>query len=273
MTPVTESNELAQLLTAARGNLPMRELARRSGLSAAQISRIEAGNVETPTIETLTSLSRALDRDPQLLLVALGRISSDEAVGLVLRAFSQLGSSAAQYLREARGQVEYAHQRVRQLDKHRGALLNDWQVLAGQHDVLRAESAELEDEIESYRASEELNEDSDAIAGLREEAEECQARLDEVLRDLEAIDRRGADLRQQMAQSEASMLEATERLFQVVRRSAGELFASGATSTDPAVEALLEDVMDMPPGSGETSSPDALPEHVKARQGSLAGAC
>ena len=57
-----------------RAGLSMRGLARRSGLSAAQISRIEAGEVERPAAETLVKLAKALDRDAQLLLVFAGHI-------------------------------------------------------------------------------------------------------------------------------------------------------------------------------------------------------
>jgi transcriptional regulator with XRE-family HTH domain len=252
MAPVTDSNMFAKLITAARGDLPMRELARRSGLSAAQISRIEAGLVETPTIETVTGLAHALERDPQLLLVALGRIDDEEAVALVLRALSQLGPSAPPGLREARKPVEQAHQRVQEVDNGRVRLLNDWQVLAGQHDVLKAESAELEEEIESLRSSVELNDDPDAIASLREDADEREWRLNVVLRDVEAIDRRGAELRREMTKCEATMLKVVARRSEVLRLAAGELFVSGATSTDRVVEALLENVANMPPGSGKS---------------------
>src|SRR5256885_10151626 len=57
-----------------RARLSMRALARRSGLSAAQVSRIEAGEVERPGAETLVKLAKALDRDAQLLLVFAGHI-------------------------------------------------------------------------------------------------------------------------------------------------------------------------------------------------------
>src|SRR5438067_4192145 len=56
-----------------RARLSMRGLARRSGLSAAQISRIEAGEVERPAAETLVRLAKALDRDAQILLVFAGQ--------------------------------------------------------------------------------------------------------------------------------------------------------------------------------------------------------
>ncbi len=252
MVRVTESNEIAQLITAARGDLPMRELARRSGLSAAQISRIEAGSVEAPTIETLNRLSRALERDPQLLFVALGRVDDDEAASYLLRALSQLGPSVPPVLEKARHRIEEAHSRVRQLEEERISLLNEWQTMAGQHDELKAEAAELEDEIESLRSSEDLNEDEDAIMSLREEASEREQRLDAVLRDLGAIDRRGGDLRRQMEKCEASMVAATERRGELVRHAAGELFVSGATSTERELEALLATVTNLPPGYGKT---------------------
>src|SRR5436309_14668582 len=69
-----------------RARLSMRGLARGSGLSAAQVSRIEAGEVERPAAETLVKLAKALDRDAQLLLVFAGHI---------------MGSRARQLLREA----------------------------------------------------------------------------------------------------------------------------------------------------------------------------
>src|SRR6266540_1730751 len=62
-----------------RAGLSMRGLARRSGLSAAQVSRIEAGEVERPVAETLVKLAKALDRDAQLLLVFAGHISGARA--------------------------------------------------------------------------------------------------------------------------------------------------------------------------------------------------
>ena len=62
-----------------RAGLSMRGLARRSGLSAAQISRIEAGEVERPVAETLVKLAKALDRDAQLLLVFAGHIRGARA--------------------------------------------------------------------------------------------------------------------------------------------------------------------------------------------------
>src|SRR5258708_39079430 len=69
-----------------RAGLSMRGLARRSGLSAAQVSRIEAGEVERPAAETLVRLAKALDRDAQLLLVFAGHIRGARARQLLRQA-------------------------------------------------------------------------------------------------------------------------------------------------------------------------------------------
>jgi transcriptional regulator with XRE-family HTH domain len=73
-----------------RARLSMRGLARRSGLSAAQISRIEAGEVEQPAAETLVRLAKALDRDAQLLLVFAGHIRGARARQLLREAIEAL---------------------------------------------------------------------------------------------------------------------------------------------------------------------------------------
>src|SRR4029450_13616145 len=73
-----------------RAGLSMRALARRSGLSAAQISRIEAGEVERPVAETLVKVAKALDRDEQLLLVFAGHIRGARARQLLREAIEAL---------------------------------------------------------------------------------------------------------------------------------------------------------------------------------------
>ena len=73
-----------------RAGLSMRGLARRSGLSAAQVSRIEAGEVERPVAETLVRLAKALDRDAQLFLVFAGHIRGARARQLLREAIEAL---------------------------------------------------------------------------------------------------------------------------------------------------------------------------------------
>jgi transcriptional regulator with XRE-family HTH domain len=83
---------LAEVIREARvrARLSMRELARRSGLSTAQISRIEAGGVERPVAETLVRLAKALGRDAQLLLVFAGHIRGARAQELLRQAIEVL---------------------------------------------------------------------------------------------------------------------------------------------------------------------------------------
>ena len=58
--------------------------------SAAQVSRIEAGEVERPVAETLVKLAKALDRDAQLLLVFAGHIRGARARQLLRQAIEAL---------------------------------------------------------------------------------------------------------------------------------------------------------------------------------------
>ncbi len=87
-----QTQTLAMVIREARvrARLSMRELARRSGLSAAQISRIEAGEVERPVAETLVRLAKALGRDAQLLLVFAGHIGGARAQQLLRQAIEVL---------------------------------------------------------------------------------------------------------------------------------------------------------------------------------------
>jgi transcriptional regulator with XRE-family HTH domain len=91
MQPLAELT-MAEVTKEARAGarLSMRGLARRSGLSAAQISRIEAGEVERPVAETLVKLAKALDRDAQLLLVFAGHIRGARARQLLRQAIEAL---------------------------------------------------------------------------------------------------------------------------------------------------------------------------------------
>lgn len=63
----------------ARGGTSMRRLAADAGLSAAQISRLESGQVHQPAAETLVAIGRALSLNPMPLLILAGHIPGDEA--------------------------------------------------------------------------------------------------------------------------------------------------------------------------------------------------
>ena len=67
------------------------------GVSAAQISRIEAGEVDKPSVETLVALPRELDFKPVPLMILAGHIAGDEASPKA-RSFPRGGIGALQGL-------------------------------------------------------------------------------------------------------------------------------------------------------------------------------
>jgi len=98
-----------------RARLSMRGLARRSGLSAAQISRIEAGEVERPAAETLVRLAKALDRDAQLLLVFAGHIRGARARQLLREAIEALPEPGRAEQADALARLEAEDEREHRL--------------------------------------------------------------------------------------------------------------------------------------------------------------
>jgi transcriptional regulator with XRE-family HTH domain len=100
-----------------RAGLSMRALARRSGLSAAQVSRIEAGEVERPVAETLVKLAKALDRDAQLLLVFAGHIKGARARQLLRQAIQGLPEPGRAEHAEALARLETEDAREHRLQE------------------------------------------------------------------------------------------------------------------------------------------------------------
>jgi transcriptional regulator with XRE-family HTH domain len=98
-----------------RARLSMRGLARRSGLSAAQISRIEAGEVEQPAAETLVRLAKALNRDAQLLLVFAGHIRGARARQLLRQAIEALPEPGRAEQADALARLEAEDEREHRL--------------------------------------------------------------------------------------------------------------------------------------------------------------
>src|SRR5262245_27832986 len=86
-TRSTPSATLSRVLTVAREHggvdVPpgqsVRQLAKRAGVSAAQLSRIENGQVNKPSHEILVALARALNRNPLPLLILAGHLDSERA--------------------------------------------------------------------------------------------------------------------------------------------------------------------------------------------------
>lgn len=108
---------MAELTREARAGagISMRGLARRSGLSAAQISRIEAGEVERPVAETLVKLAKALDRNAQLLLVFAGHIKGARARQLLRQAIEALPEPGRAEHADALAQLEAQGEREQRL--------------------------------------------------------------------------------------------------------------------------------------------------------------
>src|SRR5881409_2099701 len=103
----------------SRARLSMRGLARRSGLSAAQVSRIEACEVERPAAETLVKLAKALDRDAQLLLVFAGHITGARARRLLREALEALPEPGRAEHADALARLEAEDECERRLAKAR----------------------------------------------------------------------------------------------------------------------------------------------------------
>jgi transcriptional regulator with XRE-family HTH domain len=100
-TASDSSVTLGGMLAAARAKggvgveagLSVRELGRRAGVSAAQLSRIESGQVARPSREILVALARALNRNPLPLLILAGHLEADEAqaaLAVLFRAGAEL---------------------------------------------------------------------------------------------------------------------------------------------------------------------------------------
>ncbi|MGL5827853.1 MAG: helix-turn-helix domain-containing protein [Nocardioides sp.] len=70
----SQSNKLIRLITTARERrgISARELAKRSGVAASNIVRLERGDIARPTTETLDALASALELDSAKLYQAAG---------------------------------------------------------------------------------------------------------------------------------------------------------------------------------------------------------
>lgn len=72
--------ELCDLIRSARmeRGISLRELARRSGVSAGQLSRIESGEARLPSVKTLQAIADAFGRPVAPLLFLAGHINAEE---------------------------------------------------------------------------------------------------------------------------------------------------------------------------------------------------
>jgi transcriptional regulator with XRE-family HTH domain len=92
--------------------MSIRQLARRAGVSAAQISRIEAGQVLKPSREILIALGKALNRNPLPLLILAGHLTGADAQ-TALRPFFREGAELPEEWGDwASSPVEVVRQRL-----------------------------------------------------------------------------------------------------------------------------------------------------------------
>jgi transcriptional regulator with XRE-family HTH domain len=103
----------------------IRELGRRAGVSAAQLSRIEAGQVEQPSIDTLVAVARALDRNPKPLLIVSGHIGRDEALATLRAMFREHRSGEYDPDIDSELVDDWAHGWRERLDEARALLAQD----------------------------------------------------------------------------------------------------------------------------------------------------
>ncbi len=217
---------MAEVMRGARvrAGLSMRGLARRSGLSAAQVSRIEAGEVERPVAETLVRLAKALDRDAQLLLVFAGHIRGARARELLGAAIEALPEPGRAEHADASARLEAEGERERRL---------------------RAELAEAESALAQARRD--LDEARER--GAAEPVRAAQKRLREVGmrtqgRTVEVAEKRRAFERLDDAASE-ELCALAGRLFLQTAAGGDHLeawrqFSGQITPDDPELRQLLE---------------------------------
>jgi transcriptional regulator with XRE-family HTH domain len=183
-----QEQTLAQVTTMAevtkearvRAGLSMRGLARRSGLSAAQVSRIEAGEVERPVAETLVKLAKALDRDAQLLLVFAGHIRGARARQLLRLAIEALPESGRAEHADALARLEAEGEREHRLRE---------ELAAAEGALARAQRDLVEARFEAERvAAKPLREAHERLREVGMLAQRCAVEVAQKRRQLEQLD-------------------------------------------------------------------------------------
>jgi hypothetical protein len=244
----------------------MREIARRSGLSPAQISRIESGDVEQPSAETLTRIARALERNPEALLIATGRFPLPEAttiVGRMLEAVpsgstsgsrsgsrsrSSSGSRSGPRTRSASGSVGLAGawqalneqaEKVRELEQEGMFLDAEASAQLEVFDSWRVERAEASHETEHYDELARGERDAAVRRDHIGRSSMARKRAAKAVRELEEAERNLDAVRVKVRQHQERLDAEERRLEDMVRDYAGQLFVRGGVPPLP-LSALLE---------------------------------
>jgi len=235
----TEFGPLAAMIGRAREleGLSMRGLARRSDMSAAQISRIETGDVK-PSMETLAKLAFALQRPLEPLLIMAGyREPAQQALADVRRLLRGLQRAGASDLVARSRDLDELEERIAKLQTDCRFVEGRASAELQRLDHLRAELALAT--AESERAATLAQQAGEE--GRSAQAEEASARARSIFnaigqveasaRDAKAeVDghRRSLDIKRNMFES--LVLETAEQLFLSV---SGEQLARVRDFTDP----------------------------------------
>jgi transcriptional regulator with XRE-family HTH domain len=207
-----------------RAGLSMRGLARRSGLSAAQVSRIEAGEVERPVAETLVKLAKALDRDAQLLLVFAAHISGSRARQLLRQAIEAVPEPGRAEHADALARLEADGERERRLREE----------LADAEAAL-AQAQEDLDEARERVAAEPKGAAHERLREVGMRAQRCAVEVAEKRREFERLD--DAPSEEVCALAGRLFLQTAARTdhFEAWRQFAGQI-----TPDDPELRQLLQ---------------------------------
>jgi transcriptional regulator with XRE-family HTH domain len=199
--------------------MSMRELARRSSLSAAQVSRIESGGV-TPSIETLAKLALALERQPEPLYIAAGYADLSESLELVRGMLTALPSGAALDLAGALQELGELEAETDRLEAERQACWQASRAELGCVLDLQADLKLVEDQANQAAVREHESDDPDEVAQLRGETALEAA----VGRDLFVAEEASEEADNRLLEAETRAAIAQEALERRVREVAARLF-------------------------------------------------
>jgi hypothetical protein len=128
---------------------------------------------------------------------------------------------------------------VEELEKLHASTRNEWQTLAGRHDVLNAEALELYQQAEYFaRAAGENNDQPELADEYRTRQKAAETDLARIQSELKAFERQGRQVRDQLERHEAILTEARERLAETAWRVAAELFLDVVVPPASELEAM-----------------------------------
>ena len=123
-SPTVSSATFGRVLAEARARggvgvpagLSVRQMAKRAGVSAATLSRIEADQVRKPSHDILVALARALNRNPLPLLILAGHLDANEARGALAPLFREGAELPEEWAEWARYDLNTVRRLLREAD-------------------------------------------------------------------------------------------------------------------------------------------------------------